>query len=309
MKKQTFSSITAFRNCRRFFQNRYVRAIESIHKQDTLRFGTMGHTGLEMYYNEEGLEKIRQAIFDAAREAAWQGKEQRQELYAWAMISGYAMHFPLKDEPWEVVEAEPGFETKLINPATGRSARSFTMAGKVDLLVQNKETGEYAIMEHKTTTRPVDSFLQRIWTDFQIHLYAHYLGQARGIKIEKVIYNILTKSKLRRGGLSSKKQVALESDGDLLARLLEDHMGSDKLYHREEIIISDHRVGQLVDEVWEVKDQMLIAARRDKYYQNPSYCFHWNRPCEYYELCKSDDSEVIMNSYYQPRIPHEELTR
>ena len=309
MDKLTYSAITAFQNCRRYYKNRYIRAIEPIVKADVLRFGTIAHKGIEMYYLGAELDDIRRQIFDDARQSAWQGKEQRQELYAWAMLSGYASHFPRENEQWEVVAAEPSFETALVNPDTGKSARSFVMAGKVDLLVQDKETGEYAIMEHKTTSRPLQSFLQRIWTDFQIHLYAHYLGEARGIEIRKVIYNIMSKSKLRRGGSMSRRPVPLEADGDLLSRLLEDHMGSDKLYHREEIIISDERVRELEEQVWEVKDQILIAARRNKYYQNSGYCFFWNKACQYYELCKSNDSEVIASAYFQSRIPHEELTK
>ena len=310
MNTLTFSAITAFLNCRKYYFNRYIRAIEPADRPDLLRFGSIAHKAIENYYNGMAPERIRHELYDECRTSEWYSQEKRQELYVWAMIIGYMKRYPREEEEWEVVAVEPVFDVAIENPEGKGKSRKFKMSGRVDGLVRSRDTGEYAIMEHKTTSRPLDSFLSRIWTDFQIHLYAHYLGIDRGIKIEKVIYNILFKSQKRRVGLQSKKVDAkIESDGELLERLLEQHLyDGDKLYHREEIIISPGRLKEISEEVWEVKDQILMAQRRNKYYKNPSYCFHWNRPCMYYELCKSGDSPVLIENYFRPRIPHEELT-
>ena len=42
------------------------------------------------------------------------------------------------------------------------------------------------------------SYLDRLWTDFQITLYAHYVEQALGIRISGVLYNILVKARLQQ---------------------------------------------------------------------------------------------------------------
>ncbi len=98
-------------------------------------------------------------------------------------MTGYANRFPGED--FEVVALEKTFEGNIINPATGASSRSFTLAGKVDGIV--RQDGKYFLLEHKTASQIDSGYLERLWTDFQIHLYAWYVEKALGWRISGTV--------------------------------------------------------------------------------------------------------------------------
>ena len=78
-----------------------------------------------------------------------------------------------------------------MNPATGAASRSFVLAGKVDGIV--RIGGEHFILEHKTAAQVDGDYLEKLWTDFQITLYAHYIEETMGIPITGILYNVLVK--------------------------------------------------------------------------------------------------------------------
>ena len=64
-------------------------------------------------------------------------------------------------------------------PATGAASRSFVLAGKVDGIVRIGD--DYFLLEHKTAAQLDADYLERLWTDFQITIYAYYVEQTMGI--------------------------------------------------------------------------------------------------------------------------------
>jgi len=99
-------------------------------------------------------------------------------------------------EEFEVVALEKTFQGPIVNPATGAASRSFVLAGKVDGIVRIGDGLS------SWSTRPqrnsMADYLERLWTDFQITIYAYYVEQAMGITITGILYNILVKAKLSR---------------------------------------------------------------------------------------------------------------
>ena len=53
-----------------------------------------------------------------------------------------------------------------------------------------RQDGQYFLLEHKTASQIDASYLERLWTDFQIILYAWYLEQTLGITVSGIIYNV-----------------------------------------------------------------------------------------------------------------------
>ena len=70
------------------------------------------------------------------------------------------------------------------------------LAGKVDGIV--RIGGDYFILEHKTAAQLDSDYLERLWTDFQITIYAYYIEQTMGIPITGILYNVLVKAKLQQ---------------------------------------------------------------------------------------------------------------
>ncbi len=239
------------------------------------------------------------------------------------MMTAYASRYA--SEPFEVVALEKTFEGAIINPTTGFPSRSFCLAGKVDGIVRIGD--EFFLLEHKTASQLDSDYLERLWTDFQITIYAHYVEQTMGLPITGILYNILVKAKLQQGkgesveefevrraellaksktGKTTAKRRLPESDAEFQQRMAAKY-AEPAMLHREMLYLSRDRFDVLRSELWELTQAFLDARRRGVFYQNTSFCFHHHRPCSYFALCRSDGNPNVLENFYQRVEPHEEL--
>jgi hypothetical protein len=323
----TFSALNTFRNCPRKYKHRYVDFLQPRERAEALAFGSIVHGALEIWYRAVDdphrlwtvLDYLDQQFplraSDPTQKAAWQ--------LARAMLTGYAAHYPTED--FEIVAVELPFTGEIRNPDTGRVSRTFGMAGKVDGIVQRSD-GLY-LLESKTASTIDSAYLDRLWTDTQIALYAHQLREL-GYPIVGVIYNVLLKSRLQqkageteaefelrraelaaknKSGRSTAQRQLPESDEEFQARLAAWY-SRDDAFHRELIYLSEERLAMLQEEVWEVTQQYLDARRRGKWLMNTSHCFSYQRPCEYLPYCQSGFNPNVRDNLYDIVPPHEELT-
>jgi hypothetical protein len=242
------------------------------------------------------------------------------------MFQGYVNRYAT--EPFDVVAVEKEFAAPLINPATGRRSRSFSMRGKVDLLVRMHGTGEYFIVEHKSAAQISGDYIDKLPLDLQVALYAHYLAQDMGIVVSGVIYDVVAKAKLKQGegeteeefalrraeliaksktGTSSAKRKMPESDEEYAARLAEKYDDL-SMYHRETLLLSQDDILETVTEVWALSQQLLLARRENQWFRNTDQCVGMNRPCPYFALCRSNDNPNVLENLYETRPAHSELS-
>ena len=319
----TYSMWRLFRNCRKACELRYFDELVPIERDGNLAFGSVIHNALESWHKERDLQKVVDLLDAAYPERIRDEKQLADWHLAQAMMAAYASHNAV--ENFDVVALEKSFEGPIINPETKAASRSFVLGGKVDGIV--KEGDEYFLLEHKTASQIDASYLEKLWTDFQIILYAWYLEQTMGIKISGVIYNVLVKAKLRQSkgeteaefearraeliansktGKSSAKRKMPETDDEFRARLIEKY-AEPGMFHREVLYISRDQFEELRAELWELSQALLDARRRKAFYRNTSYCFQYNRPCAYYALCRSGGNPNVIENLYQKVAPHEEL--
>ncbi len=324
----TYSALNAFRNCPRKYKYRYIDHLRPVKRVDTLAFGSVIHEALERWYTLPADTHRLLAILDFLDEqfpAHQADPEQKAKWHlARAMMAGYASRYA--DEEFEVLAVEKKFEAGIHNPDTGRASRTFTMAGKVDGIVRSQADGELYVLEHKTASTITSDYLDRLWTDTQVALYAFYLRQI-GYPIVGVIYNVMLKSRLQqragetqeqyearraalaaknKSGKSTAKRQEPESDEQFAARLAEWY-ARPEAFHRERIFLSEERLAMLTEEVWEITQQYLDARRRGKWLLNTSNCFSFQRPCEYLPYCQSGFNPNVRNNLYVIAPPHGEL--
>ncbi len=325
----TYSMWSSFRNCRRKCYWRYFRELVPLDRAQALWFGSSIHDCLELWHHTYDLDAVLDHIDRTYANRAQDERAQADWHLARTMMQGYVACYP--SEEFEVVALEEKFEGPIINPATGASSRSFTLAGKVDGIVfypgLNGRPDEYFLLENKTAAQVDGGYLERLWTDFQIILYCWYVEQTLGIRISGVIYNILVKAKLKQAkgeteaayeerraaliaksktGKTSAKRKMPEPDDAFQLRLAEKY-ADPQMFHREVLYISREQFAELQAELWELSQALLDARRRDVWYQNTSNCFNWGRPCAYFQLCRSGGSELVIENQYRKEPPHEEL--
>ena len=324
MKVLTYSSLALFRNCRRAFRFRYVdEIVPQREDDDALGFGTLIHDCLEHWHADRDLTAILARI-DAA--CPLRGVDERQRKtwhHATAMMKGYAARYPVED--FVPVALEHKFEGAIINPRTGAKSRALKMAGKCDGIVKIGDATY--LLEHKTAARVDGDYLERLWCDLQIHLYSAYIEQTMGTPVSGVIYNVLCKPTIRQGageteaefearradllsksttGKTSAKRKVPESDDDYQARLAAFY-ATPEAYHREMLYLSRDQIDAVRGEIWDMAQAVLDARRKGSWYQNTSYCFNWNRPCDYFALCRSNNSPIVRDNFYKPCAAHSEL--
>ncbi len=290
----TYSMWSLFRNCRKACHWRYVRELAPISRDPHLGFGTLIHECLESWHRDRDLSAVLGHLDHRFPNRTQDDEQQKRWQLAVAMMKGYANRY--QSEEFEVIALERTFEGEIVNPATQARSRSFVLAGKVDGLV--RIGSEHYVLEHKTASSVDGGYLERLWTDFQITLYAYYLEQALAIRISGVLYNVLIKARLKRK--------RTESEADFQARLLAKYE-QPTMFHREMLYLSRDQFAVLRAELWELTQAFLDARRRNTWYQNTAFCFHHYRPCPYFALCRSGDSPNVIANLYQHVPPHEEL--
>ncbi len=319
----TYSMWSLFRNCRKAFEWRYLEELVPLERDRNLALGAVIHQCLEVWHSTRQLDAVLDTIDRAYPNRDQEADEKRDWHLATAMMRGYATRYT--DEEFEVVALEKTFEGKIVNPATGASSRSFTLAGKVDGVVRIGD--EHYLLEHKTASQLGGDYLERLWTDFQIVLYSRYIEQTLGIRLAGVLYNVLVKARLvqslgeteveyeaRRAALVAKsktgkttaKRKLPESDEAFQERLAAKY-SDPQMFHRERLYLSRDRFEELQAQLWELTQAYLEARRRGVFYQNTAFCFHYRRPCAYLPLCQAGGSPVVAENLYQKVPPHEEL--
>jgi hypothetical protein len=319
----TYSMWSLFRNCRKAVDWRYLQQLVPLEHDRNLHFGSIIHECLQTWHQRRDLEEVL-ALIGRLCPNRLQDENQRRDWHlATAMMKGYAARYPA--EEFEILALEKNFEGPIVNPATGAASRSFVLAGKVDGIV--RIGGEYFILEHKTAAQLDGDYLEKLWTDFQITIYAHYIEQTMGIPITGILYNVLVKAKLQQGkgetedefqarraellaksktGKTTAKRKLPESDEEYQARLAEKY-GDPAMFHREMLYLSRDRFDILRSELWELTQAFLDARRRGVFYQNTAFCFNYQRPCAYFALCRSNGNPNVIENFYQRVAPNEEL--
>jgi hypothetical protein len=319
----TYSMWSLFRNCRKAVEWRYLEQLVPLERERALRFGSLIHECLEQWHGRPDLDLVLDHIDRQCANRAQNEEQKRDWLLATAMMRGYAVRYPSED--FEVVALERTFEGPIVNPATGAASRSFILAGKVDGII--RIGGEFFILEHKSAAQLNADYLEKLWTDFQITLYAHYIEQTMQIPITGILYNVLVKARLQQAkgeteeefqarraellaksktGKTSAKRKEPETDEAFLQRLAERYADAE-MFHREMLYLSRDRFEVLRNELWELTQAFLDARRRGVFYQNTSFCFNFQRPCPYFALCRANGNPNVIDNFYQRVAPNEEL--
>jgi hypothetical protein len=202
-----------FRNCRKACEYRYEIGLTPRKKDPNLSFGSLIHDCLQLWHGSRELSAVLELIDRACAGRAGDESVRREWHLARAMMTGYASRYPT--EEFTVVALEKTFEGPIVNPVTGAPSRSFLLAGKVDGIVRMGE--DHYILEHKSASTIDADYLERLWTDFQIAIYSHYVGHALGIPITGVIYNVLAKARLQQGKGETEEEYQ-ERRAELLAK-------------------------------------------------------------------------------------------
>jgi len=290
----TYSSLAKFNNCQRAYKYRCVDEVVPIRfTSEPLTFGRLIHSALETWFKTRDKNTTMEALRNDLINSEW-GLEDPKSLQIIAMINGY-INYNTTDKDWVVEAVEAEFE----QPIGGE----FIIRGKVDGVI--KVDNLRYILEHKSAARVDYGYLSKLQGDFQSLTYAFFYPQHSNQPVHGVCYDILQKPGI--------KPRAKETPTDYTERL--DELYSDgSHFHREFLHFSQEEFEDYRLELYRILSMLLDSYSLDfagddhAFPKNMQFCFSWNRPCPYFQLCRSLDNPTIKENFYKHERAHSELS-
>jgi len=202
MNLLTSSRIKQRRTCPRADFHRYEQGLVSTGPEPiATAFGTALHAALEAWWRAwqtaDGYGALEDALAALDAVEALQADDY-QRARAIAMVLAYDARWSRWAAGVTVLGVEVPFRTALCHPITGQPAKTWAVAGKIDLLLQLQD-GRVAIVDHKTTSadaRSGSDYRRRLTLDPQVSTY--FLGAAAlGHPADLALWDVLQKPDAR----------------------------------------------------------------------------------------------------------------
>jgi hypothetical protein len=322
MRTVTQSEQRTFRRCPREHFLAYAQRYRPVTDAETLRFGTLWHRALEIYWRHPNKElRLEVALQGLRVDGLRSGSDPFQTATAEALLLGYDARW--KDEHFEVLAVEIEFSAPLINPETGHASKTFILGGKLDALARAQDRLVY-IVEHKTSSEDLgagSTYWQRLRIDSQVSTY--YAGaRALGFEVAGCIYDVVAKPSLRPlkatqnpkytkdGRLYANQREFDETPEEYEARLLA-HIteNPDRYYHRGTVVRLEAEEVEAAFDSWQTTRLIREAELAQRYPRNADACPRYGRMCSFFEVCTGAASLDDTSRFRRTETAHEELSK
>jgi hypothetical protein len=234
------------------------------------------------------------------------------------LLLGY--HLRWHEEPLDTEHAELEFDVPLINPATGRASRTFTLRGKVDAKVIDRRDGRAYLVEHKTTSQDItegSGYWQRLRMDGQVSVYYGAFPDVAGC-----IYDVIRRPQLRplkatpaesrrytaKGALYANQRAEDESVDDYRQRVRDSIAEKpDEYFKRGVVVRLDSEIQENQYDLWQQADIMRESMAAGVHPRNPDACMRYGSQCDYFDVC-TGVSSLDDDRLFKIRDAHPELT-
>lgn len=294
----TSSRLRAWRDCRRKHRLLYQEGWRPVREGDALRQGSLGHLGLEAWWKNETGDRL------GAAHAAMAGRAENEYEQAAMeeLLRGYHLMYAADMDRYEVLAVEESFTAPLLNPATGAPSRTWVLAGKVDGVLLDRETGAVVLLEHKLTTEnfasDADPYWVKLGMDPQVSHY--FIGaESLGFVPEGCLYDVLLRPRLqplkatpeenrkyrRDGQLYANQRDRDETPEEFRARVRADiESRPDRYFQRRVIGRTDQDVVEYLSEVWDEGRMIREAELAGRATKNPDSCHRFGQ-CAFWSVC------------------------
>lgn len=322
----THSRMSTAKTCPRRHWYAYELGLRPIRRAKPLRIGTAVHAGVGALMRglpiADAVEITRQSYRPIP---AWCHDDDTlheffcEEQMAMSLVQGYFNHWSQRTT-FKPIESEWAFSMPIRSPDTGRPTQVFSLAGKIDGMVE-LEDKRLAVYELKTTgddLAPESDFWLRLRIDHQISTYI--LGALdAGFDVQTVLYDAIRKPRLtpkavpildddglkivlnehgeRAMTKQGKPRQSPDADQGLVlqtrketpteygARLDFDIADRPDFYFaRMEIPRLDSDIEDFKHELWQMQQQLRAAQMHGRHFRNTQACIMYGR-CPYLSIC------------------------
>lgn len=203
------------------------------------------------------------------------------------LMAGYDAMYAASDAAVYTVEGvEDTVTAPLVNLETGRSSRTFILAGKLDVRLRDGH-GRSVLMDHKTTSEDISDADAMYWRQLIVESQpSHYmlLEWQNGRKVDACVWDVVRKPAIR--------QKQTETLDDYEARLADDctTVRPDWYFRRREIPRLDSDLAEYAGEVWQHAEEIRLAVAGDRHPRSSGACIKFHTPCKYLGICSGYDA-------------------
>jgi hypothetical protein len=307
----TSSSVKLFRKCPRKWFWKYFMRLKPQKRAVPLTVGSAFHDALEQWYmtKRASMPKIAAKIVgklvkQIKTESEYYDQDEHDKLVkevacVEGMLNGYARSYAADRKRWKLKRSDVEREFKI-------DMGDFDFAGKIDLLPTID--GKQVILDHKTASKIGASYLDRLPMDTQVRAYIMGALRGLGIDTDKVLYNVVRKTNLRRKSDESMKKFCERIALDYEAR-------PDWYFFREELTFDRDSIAALELEIrqthacwsWWMKNLCSDAMDPRMWTPHDTTCNEFFKTCPYFRLCTIGLDHGTAHWYKQAERMHTEL--
>ena len=253
--------------------------------------------------------------------------DDRQEGLLRGMLTGYHERWSERTGKMFLLATESVLTSPLTNLDTGRTSRSFSLAGKVDKIVEID--GAIAIVDHKTTSQNILDPAAPYWRQLQVDNQGQFywcLALSNGLEVKHVIWDVVQKSTARPRKLTKVELANLTKEGthwdrqcsdEAIAHGISEGTENPELfgwrisaqemlkYQRVTLPRTNEELVEFNAQTWDIAQDILSTRRSHRHHKNPSACLLYNSPCEYLGVCSGHDTIESSNWMNVESVPPE----
>jgi len=286
----SYSSMSGFRKCPRYYYWKHVRRLEKIVLKIPFITGRIMHNGIQTLFSNP--HRAEQIVKDSFKDEAQKARKQfpqmeirdeeklaEQAFTTIGMLRAFRYHYAKFLKATRHIKTEKELQYDLNSKVT--------VVGKIDNILENQ--GANYIYELKNLKSLDMHRVQGIRTDPQSSLYHtinNLIETKKANKVDGIIYQIIRKPSIR--------QKKSESKGEFLRRLEDWYQTSDGLkFHLERLKKPFIDGAHVLNSLKKVTEHMLSCKTKEDYFQDFNYCIHEWGTCQYYGLCHGDEKKEI----------------
>ena len=294
----TSSSLAKFRECPRRYWFEYELGRVTVRETAAISFGNAWHRAMEAWWIG-GPEAAAKSMIEIARDI---------DVGSAAKIAALLAHYDPPRDEYDVIAVEDAFEVRIQNPdAGGRSFYGYRLAGKADVVLRRKETGEVWICDHKTTSSEIVGFgpyWQALQIDAQMANYC-LAYNARGF-----IYDVVRKPGIKL--CAKDKSAALEkgiNPEDAYRERVEKVITDDPAvtFQWRPHLRTEEDTAEARRDLWQQVEMHRACARDGRFPRNSSACVGRYGVCPYLDVCTGRASIDDESLFRCKATRHEEL--
>lgn len=282
----TNSRLRAHRKCQRLEFLAYQEGWRPVASGDALLDGTLWHTGLEAWWLTHDLDAALAAV-------AGRGRDPFTQVKVEEMLRGY--HNRWINDAFDVIGVEVEFRVPLLNPATMQASRTWTLGGKIDVLLRD------GIVEHKSSSEDISpgaDYWLKLALDTQLSLYV--IGaESHGVQVKTITYDVALKPGLKPLKATPVESRKYKQNGELYAAQREFdetpeeyrlrtraaiEAEPDRYYQRREVPRMESQIADYMADCWAQAKNLREENLSGRHVRNPDACFAMGK-CWAWDIC------------------------